>query len=441
MSVHLASYRKYRPQRFCEVIGQQSSVTILKNAVILQKTTHSYLFCGTRGTGKTTLARLFAKALNCLQISEEGEPCNSCLSCKEIIAGNGLDVLEIDGASHRGIDDIKQINETVFFSPSHAKFKIYIIDEVHMLTKEAFNALLKTLEEPPSHVKFFLATTEPHKIPSTILSRCQKLSLNRIPETLIAAKLITILADMELSYEENAVKEIARAAQGSLRDAESLFDLVASYSPEFIGEQVVRDTLGLPDIYVLSTIDKAIISGDYINLFKMINSIFERGYDWGQFLNALTLYYRDLLLGSQNSGYSEEQLLYITEFLGEASFRLKQTVFERVFVETVLLHVMNYRKRPSISELFKLKTVSETTDNEPSFEKLPNHTSRKTRPVNTVTTVKSPIEASRKKAVSSDDIPKPMPPEESEPSPQENVIFDTVLQFGAVEFQGVLSKK
>ena len=181
--------RKYRPQKFSEVVGQDPIVTTLKNAIKNKRLAHAYLFCGSRGTGKTTLARVFAKALNCHQPLPDGEPCNQCTSCKEITSGSSLDVLEIDGASHRGIDDVRQINETVGYAASGGGYKIYIIDEVHMLTKEAFNALLKTLEEPPARVMFFFATTEPHKVLPTILSRCQRFNLNRISSEKIVEKL------------------------------------------------------------------------------------------------------------------------------------------------------------------------------------------------------------------------------------------------------------
>ena len=189
-------HRKYRPKTFSAILGQDNIVITLKNALKFNRVAHAYLFCGSRGTGKTTLARLFAKALNCLELSPDQEPCNTCISCVQMNEGRALDVIEIDGASNRGIDDIRQINETVSYVTSSSKYKIYIIDEVHMLTKEAFNALLKTLEEPPENVKFFFATTEPHKILPTIISRCQRFDLNRIPSDQICKKLKTIASEL-----------------------------------------------------------------------------------------------------------------------------------------------------------------------------------------------------------------------------------------------------
>lgn len=211
--------RKFRPKFFSEVIGQEAVITTLRHALAQKRLAQAYLFCGCRGTGKTTLARLFAKALNCTQL-KDGEPCNHCSSCIDIAAGHSLDVLEIDGASHRGIEDIRQINESVHFSPTSGRYKIYLIDEVHMLTKEAFNALLKTLEEPPEHVKFFFATTEPHKVPATILSRCQRFNLMRLSEEQIIKSLQTIADQLSIEVQEpQALELVARLAEGSLRDA------------------------------------------------------------------------------------------------------------------------------------------------------------------------------------------------------------------------------
>jgi len=220
---------KYRPQSFADVIEQEGVVTTLKNAIRLERIGHAYLFCGSRGTGKTTLARLYAKALNCSNRTSESEPCNRCSSCQEIQSGRSLDVIEIDGASNRGIDDIRNINETVGYAASSGKYKIYIIDEVHMLTKEAFNALLKTLEEPPPHVLFFFATTEPHKVLPTIISRCQRFDLKRISPEKIIQKLATICTDLDIDMAEEGLRTVAIYAEGSMRDAESLLVTFSDY--------------------------------------------------------------------------------------------------------------------------------------------------------------------------------------------------------------------
>ena len=220
--------RKWRPQTFAEVVGQEHIARTLKNAIQAQRIGHAYLFVGSRGIGKTTSARIFAKALNCTDL-QNGEPCCKCENCREIAAGNSLDVLEIDGASHNGVDDMRAIRDQVQYPPTKCKYKIYIIDEVHMLSAGAWNALLKTLEEPPPYVKFLFATTEPHKVLPTIISRCQRFDLRRIPVPLIADRLRQI-ADAEKIYvEDSALAAIARAADGGMRDAQSIFDQMIAF--------------------------------------------------------------------------------------------------------------------------------------------------------------------------------------------------------------------
>ncbi len=245
MSYQIIS-RQYRPSTFAQIVGQDPIVETLKNALRKKKIANAYLFCGGRGSGKTTLARVLAKALNCTALTAEAEPCNGCPSCLELQAGRSLDVLEIDGASNRGIDDIRNLNETVGYAPATGKYKIYIIDEVHMLTKEAFNALLKTLEEPPAHVKFFFATTEPHKVLSTIVSRCQRFDLKAIASEAICKKLKTITDDLGIECEEALFSLIADRAEGSLRDAESLLDQAICWASGPITADGFSAALGIP---------------------------------------------------------------------------------------------------------------------------------------------------------------------------------------------------
>ena len=243
---HLALARKYRPQRFADLVGQDPVRTTLERAVATGRAAHAYLFAGPRGSGKTTTARLLAKALNCERRKDgESEPCNECRSCLEITAGNSLDVLEIDGASNRGIEEIRNLRENVKYSPSGGKSKVYIIDEAHQLTDFAWNALLKTLEEPPSHVRFVFATTEPLEVPDTIASRCQVFEFRRLRSEELVAHLQTIAAAEKVTLDPEAAALIARASEGSVRDALSRLDQALSVSPEGVTAEAVASALGL----------------------------------------------------------------------------------------------------------------------------------------------------------------------------------------------------
>lgn len=387
MSEYQVLARKYRPQRFSDVLGQEAIVTTLKNAIKRNSIAHAYLFCGTRGTGKTTLARLFAKALNCQNPSTDFEPCNLCSSCKEIIAGHSLDVLEIDGASHRGIDDIRQINETVGYAAASGKYKIYIIDEVHMLTKEAFNALLKTLEEPPPKVKFLFATTEPHKVLATILSRCQRLSLNRIPLTQIVNKLQRITTELSVNVEEKALYLIANRAEGSLRDAESLLDQIIAFHEGNISEKVVADVLGIMTRDSLFELDLAGKEGNLAVAFEIAHQLFSQGKDVIHFLESLTEHYRLLLMlklsgkdapflsiaeqdrqkyETSASFYSQEQCLTILDLLIEAHSRIRFSPSGRVILEATLLRIMRTHHRIPIDYLIRrLAEIEQNPDSNP----------------------------------------------------------------------------
>ncbi|NGX54231.1 MAG: DNA polymerase III subunit tau, partial [Chlamydiae bacterium] len=290
MSEYQVLARKYRPKFFRDVIGQEVIVTTLVNAIKMERTAHAYLFCGSRGTGKTTLARLFAKALNCSNLSSDHEPCNKCASCKEISASNAIDVLEIDGASHRGIEDMRQIIETIGYVPTLGKYKIYLIDEVHMLTKEAFNALLKTLEEPPEKVKFLFATTEPHKIPATILSRCQRFNLNRISSEKIEEKLVAIAKDLSITIAPEALSLIAKLSEGSLRDAESLFDQLLAFQESEITLDDASEALGMMPRKIFFALDEAGSKNDFSAAFKIADEVFSSGRNLAYFVEELILH-------------------------------------------------------------------------------------------------------------------------------------------------------
>lgn len=372
--------RKYRPQSFLEVLGQPAIVTTLKNAIKFNRLAHAYLFCGSRGTGKTTLARVFAKALNCQAPTSDGEPCSICSSCREIATGNSLDVLEIDGASHRGIDDIRQINETVGYAAASGKYKIYIIDEVHMLTKEAFNALLKTLEEPPPKVVFLFATTEPHKVLPTILSRCQRFNLNRIPIENIIEKLRRIAQELHIDVEDEALRLLAHRADGGLRDAESLFDQIIAFHEGKITAKTISDVLGIVPRETLFILDQAGKEGRLSVAFDIAHQIFTEGKDLIHFVETLTEHFRTLLLmklsGSQSpllllseadkthyeisvKLYSNEQCLTILDFLIEAQNQIRFQPSSRIALEAILLRIMRTHQRLPIEFLVRRLTELE----------------------------------------------------------------------------------
>ncbi len=291
---YLVLARKWRPQTFEDVIGQEHVTRTLTNAIRKGKLHHAFLFTGTRGVGKTTAARILAKSLCCL--SEDGPvavPCNECASCKEITQGNSVDVTEIDGASNRGIDDIRDLQQSVMYRPQRSRYRIYIIDEVHMLTKEAFNALLKTLEEPPEHVKFIFATTEANKILPTILSRCQRYDFKMIPARDIAAHLSKMLTAEEVPFTEGAIRLVARYARGSMRDAQSLLDRVLAYIEGELTEEDVQTVLGVADRTRIYEVTRKLIEGDGAGLFELVDDLASHGVELKQFCGELLEHIRN----------------------------------------------------------------------------------------------------------------------------------------------------
>ena len=288
-------YRKWRPQTLGEVVGQEHVTQTLLNALKTERVAHAYLFCGPRGTGKTSTGRIMAKAVNCLE-NGKGEPCNACTLCHAITEGQAMDVMEIDAASNRGIDEIRELRERVRFAPNIARYKVYIIDEVHMLTEPAANALLKTLEEPPPHILFVLATTEPHKVPPTILSRCQRFDFRRIPQAAIISRLAGICQQEGINTETSSLKLIARSATGSMRDAENLLEqLVAYYGPQIEFNQV-QAMLGITGDVRAQELAKHIVNRDITAGLQTINSVTHDGIDLRQFNRELVEYLRGLLL-------------------------------------------------------------------------------------------------------------------------------------------------
>lgn len=293
--MYTALYRKWRPRTFEGIFGQEQVTATLKNELENNKISHAYLFCGTRGTGKTSTARLLAKAVNCSSPVEHN-PCDSCNSCVSINEGSSIDVIEIDAASNRGIDDIRNLREAIKFTPTLGKYKVYIIDEVHMLTNEAFNALLKTLEEPPAYVLFILATTEPHKLPATILSRCQRFDFKRISIQNIMNHLKSICNHEGLDAEEAALRIVARNADGAMRDALSILEQCAVYGGKSIVESTVLEVLGISGDQHLMEMGEAILQGDASKSILIIDELSAGGKDINQFIKDLTAHYRNLLM-------------------------------------------------------------------------------------------------------------------------------------------------
>ncbi len=290
----LSLYRKWRPQNFEEVVGQNHIKTTLINALLSNRIAHAYLFTGPRGVGKTTIARILAKAVNCLK-PKNGEPCNNCSTCKEITEGKSLDLIEIDGASNRGIDEIRELREKIKFTPHSSKFKVFIIDEVHMLTKEAFNALLKTLEEPPAHAIFILATTEVSKIPATVLSRCQRFNFSKLSLSQIIEELEKIVKEEKIKASKETLRVIASYSEGAMRDAVNILDQVSSFGNKTVESELVESILGLANIKIVKDLLKKMVLGETGESFRIINEVLEEGIDINLLIDTLIEKTRDLL--------------------------------------------------------------------------------------------------------------------------------------------------
>ncbi len=365
--------RKYRPQRFANVIGQDHVTQTLANAIGQKRIAHAYLFCGPRGTGKTTIARIFAKCLNCAggpKIDfDEKDP-----RCVEITEGRSLDVLEIDGASNNGVEQVRELRETCKYAPANSPFKIYIIDEVHMLSTAAFNALLKTLEEPPAHVKFMFATTDPEKVLPTILSRCQRFDLRRIPAALITKHLAYIAKQEKVKIDEAALHAIARGADGAMRDAESTLDQLISFCGDKIEETDVLSMFGLAAQKQILGLSKAVLAGEIQSALSLLNELAQNGKDLGRLLTDLLNHFRNLLifqvsrgdlnllevseaeiaaLKEQSGLANTESLTRILEVLTDAEFRLRDTASRKILLEVTLLKTIEARAAISLDSVLK----------------------------------------------------------------------------------------
>jgi len=363
--------RKWRPQQFEDVVGQDHVVRTLQNAIKSGRLAHAYLFVGPRGTGKTSIARLLAKALNC----EKGptvKPCGKCDNCREIAAGASLDVLEIDGASNNTVDQIRDLRDTVRYAPARGRFKIYIIDEVHMLTSSAFNALLKTLEEPPAHVKFLFATTEPDKVLPTIVSRCQRFDLRRIPAKLIVERLGVIARSEKVKVDDDALLAIARGSEGALRDAESALDQLIAFKGDSIHEEDVLSVFGLVARRGVEALAGAILKGDIAGVIGQVAALDDAGKDLQRLAMDLLEHFRNLAvainvrdaasvldltdaqmdtLREQASGTDTARVLRVVEILADVEERMRHTLSKRTLLETALIRASRAAVVVSLEEI------------------------------------------------------------------------------------------
>lgn len=356
--MYTAFYRQWRPTTLDDVVGQRHVTVTLKNAAKQGRISHAYLFCGPRGVGKTTVARILARAVNCKE-GVSSEPCGKCSCCQSILAGACLDVLEIDAASNRGIDEIRDLREKVKFYPAECRYKVYIIDEVHMLTQEAFNALLKTLEEPPPHAIFILATTESHKIPLTILSRCQRFDFHRLEPEEIMGRLSEVISGAGASADQGALLLIARAADGALRDALVVLDQAVSLGGGHVTSEVVLKILGLPEKTAVFEAARAVAEGDVQAAFRIVDELLKTGRDLRQFMKDLAAHYRDLLivmsggksslkvteaeaedLSRQASLYTFHALIGALKAVTQAESDMRWNSWPRLVLETCLLSLM-----------------------------------------------------------------------------------------------------
>jgi DNA polymerase-3 subunit gamma/tau len=369
---YLVFARKWRPLTFDDVVGQEHITATLKKAIEKDRVAHAYIFTGTRGVGKTTTARILARALNCDK-GPTPAPCGVCEPCKNIISGSSFDVLEIDGASNNSVDDIREIRDNVRYSSMGGKYRIYVIDEVHMLSKSAFNALLKTLEEPPKNVIFIFATTEPQKIPATIHSRCQRFDFRRISTEQITSRLEKICQAENISYDRAALLLVGRKAEGSMRDGLSLLDQVYSFSQDRIDENAVRSALGIISNEIYDTVMTAIAKKNPASALSVVDDILSRGFDLGEFIGGLLDYVRTMLfsripnvldnpridtaggaretIATHASAFSEATLLRMAEIIRKAENELKWNALPRFLVELTLLKLVHMDETVSIETL------------------------------------------------------------------------------------------
>ncbi len=396
----IVTARKWRPQRFDEVIGQEHITKTLKNAIKKNRIGHAYLFAGPRGVGKTTTARILAKTLNCLN-PKDYEPCNECEMCKKFDSSQTLDIIEIDGASNRRIEEIRTLRESVKYAPTVGNYKVYIIDEVHMLTTESFNALLKTLEEPPEHTIFIFATTDVHKVPLTIVSRCQRFDFRRIELNEIKSTLKKIADAEGITIDDESLTIIAKKADGALRDAESIFDQVVSFSGTKIDAGTIKKMMNLIDEDIYFQISEAILTKNFSAAFDITEEIYTKGWNFIDFINGLVEHFRNILSvvirkntslieASENvkekylaykDKFGEGDLLRILSFLNKVQYEIKQTQNIKLKVEISLFHLIGLEKSGTLSEIIELlkKKNNRLSEPKPSVIQEKNHLIRSSK--------------------------------------------------------------
>lgn len=373
--MYQALYRKYRPKNFSEMIGQDVIIKTLNNAIEKNKISHAYLFTGPRGTGKTSAAKIFAKTINCKNLAD-GIPCEKCECCQQFNNNQNIDIIEIDAASNNGVDEIRELKNKVNLVPAISKYKVYIIDEVHMLSTSAFNALLKTLEEPPSHVIFILATTDPHKVLSTILSRCQRFDFKKVNENKIYERLLYISKKEKIEIQESALKEISRLANGGLRDALSIFDQVIAYSNDSITEEDVHEVNGTITQEKLKIFIEKISSNSLLEIFDIINDYDSSGKNFLKLTEELVLFFKNILLMKKIPQffdtiksniyndfvnlYSEDKLIEILNELNLTLNNIKNTNNSRLVFELSIIKIININNQKIDNIQIEFKNKEET---------------------------------------------------------------------------------
>lgn len=370
---HQAIYRRFRPTIFDDVLGQEHVTKTIKNQILSNNIAHAYLFTGIRGTGKTSTAKIFARAVNCTN-NHDGNPCNECEICKSILDETNMDVIEMDAASNNGVEDIRELRDKVKFLPVKSKYKVYIIDEVHMLSKGAFNALLKTLEEPPEHLLFILATTEPHKIPATILSRCQRFDLHRIKIPTIVENMKKICEEIDVDIDENALKLIAANSEGAMRDALSILDRCLSFTEDKIHYETVINLLGTVNYQTIMEVANSLLEKNIEKTMILVDNILDQGKELTYFLDELIIYFRNLLiikttnitdnltkvsddavkeLKLVSEKISIDEIVYYIEMLSSTQVECKRALNPKILLETKLIKIMHTSNAFNVDELIK----------------------------------------------------------------------------------------